>query len=75
MPGTVEGGLKTTETNKKKYGADYYRRIGKLGGIKSRGGGFATPKIGIDGLTGPERAKLAGAKGGKISKKNKGESK
>lgn len=73
MSGTVTGGLKTYETNKKKYGSDYYRRIGKLGGMKSRGGGFASNIVGEDGLTGPERARLAGAKGGKISRKNKGE--
>lgn len=73
MSGTVEGGIKTTETNKKKYGADYYRNIGKLGGLKSRGGGFASNKVGEDGLTGLERARIAGAKGGKISRKNKGE--
>lgn len=73
MPGTVEGGLKTTETNKKRYGVDYYRNIGKLGGLKSRGGGFASHKVGEDGLTGLERARIAGAKGGKISRKNKGE--
>lgn len=73
MPGTVEGGIKTTETNKKRYGVDYYRNIGKLGGLKSRGGGFASHKVGEDGLTGLERARIAGAKGGKISKKNKGE--
>jgi general stress protein YciG len=73
MPGTIEGGLKTQETNKKRYGADYYRNIGKLGGLKSRGGGFASDKVGEDGLTGPERARLAGSKGGKLSKRNKGE--
>jgi len=73
MAGTILGGVKTAETNKKKYGSDYYRNIGKLGGIKSRGGGFASNKVGEDGLTGIERARIAGAKGGKISRKNKGE--
>jgi hypothetical protein len=73
MAGTIVGGVKTAETNKKKYGSDYYRNIGKLGGTKSRGGGFASHKVGEDGLTGIERAKIAGAKGGKISRKIKGE--
>jgi len=73
MAGTMIGGVKTAETNKKKYGSDYYRNIGKLGGTKSRGGGFASNKVGEDGLTGIERARIAGAKGGKISRKNKGE--
>jgi general stress protein YciG len=72
MSGTMTGGVKTAETNKKKYGSDYYRNIGKLGGLKSRGGGFASNIVGADGLTGAERARVAGAKGGKISKKNKG---
>lgn len=71
MAGTVEGGIKTTKTNRKRYGADYYRNIGKLGGLKSRGGGFASTKVGEDGLTGLERARIAGAKGGKISKRYK----
>lgn len=71
MAGTMIGGVKTAETNKKKYGSDYYRNIGKLGGTKSRGGGFASNKVGEDGLTGLERARIAGAKGGKISRKNK----
>jgi hypothetical protein len=73
MAGTVTGGVKTAETNKKKYGADYYRNIGRLGGSKSRGGGFASDKVGEDGLTGLERARICGAKGGKISRKIKGE--
>lgn len=32
-------------------------------------GGFAAETVGKDGLTGPERAKLAGAKGGRISRR------
>jgi hypothetical protein len=35
MGGTVEGGLKTAETNTRKYGADYYKRIGSKGGKRS----------------------------------------
>lgn len=69
MPGVREGGLKAAKTNKQKYGADFYKRIGALGGLKSRGGGFASDKVGADGLTGQERARLAGAKGGKNSKR------
>lgn len=73
MSGTVAGGFKAAETNTKKYGSDFYKRIGVLGGKRSRGGGFASNKIGPDGLTGVERAKIAGAKGGKLSKRIKGE--
>lgn len=39
--------------------------IGAVGGKKSRNGGFASDKIGPDGLTGKERARRAGSLGGK----------
>lgn len=68
MTATIEGGLKAAETNKKKYGKDYYRQIGKKGGEKSRGGGFGSDIVGEDGLTGYERAKIAGRKGGKAGR-------
>lgn len=32
-------------------------------------GGFACLEKGADGLTGPERARISGAKGGRISKR------
>lgn len=51
------------------HGADFYARIGFKGGSNGHTGGFAAETIGKDGLTGPERAKLAGAKGGTISKR------
>lgn len=38
-----------------------------MGGRKGKAGGFASSKIGKDGLTGQERAKLAGKKGGSKS--------
>lgn len=41
MPGNREGGLRAARKNKKFYGADFYARIGAMGGVKSRGGGFA----------------------------------
>lgn len=71
MPGTKTGGFKTAETVKKQYGDDFYRRIGRKGGQKSRNGGFASDVVGKDGLTGRERAKIVGAKGGRISKRTK----
>lgn len=43
--------------------------IGSKGGKAGHTGGFASDKVGSDGLTGVERARLAGAKGGKISKR------
>lgn len=69
MSGTIEGGQKAAAKNREKYGDDYYSRIGHKGGSKSRGGGFASNKVGKDGLTGPERAKLAGSIGGAKSRR------
>lgn len=71
MPGTISGGLKASETNKKKYGEDFYKQIGAKGGRNGNTGGFASQEVGSDGLTGQERARLAGAKGGKNSKRGK----
>lgn len=73
MAGTREGGRKTAQTNKERHGEDFYRRIGKKGGSNSHTGGFASQTVGKDGLTGAERAKIAGAKGG--SKSRRGASK
>lgn len=41
MSGTRAGGLKAAATNKSRYKADFYQKIGAMGGAKSRGGGFA----------------------------------
>lgn len=69
MAGTKAGGAKTAKTNMRKYGPNFYARIGARGGLVSSTGGFASEKKGEDGLTGPERARIAGAKGGKISRR------
>ena len=74
MSGNKKGGLKTAATNKILYGEDFYKKIGAMGGKKSRGGGFASEITGKDGLTGYERARIAGSKGGSVmgnSYKNK----
>ena len=71
MPGNRIGGLKASATNKARYGNDWYARIGKIGGHNGHTGGFASDEVGADGLTGQQRAKIAGAKGGKISKRGK----
>lgn len=75
MPGTKAGSIKAQETMKRVYGEEgriaFFRRIGQIGGKKSTNGGFASTKVGADGLTGYERARLAGQKGGKISKRGK----
>lgn len=73
MAGTKIGGIKAATTNKTKYGLDFYAQIGAKGGRKGKTGGFASLKIGADGLTGRQRAELAGAKGGKKSRRRKAE--
>ena len=71
MAGNTSGGRKAAATNKAKYGEDFFRRIGSIGGSHSNSGGFASLLLGSDGLTGRERAIIAGSKGGKISKRKK----
>ena len=71
MAGTRDGGARAAATNKKKYGPEFYARIGAMGGQKGRTGGFASDTKGKDGLTGRERAALAGARGGRISRRTK----
>lgn len=60
MAGTPEGGRKAAETNKKRYGREFYEMIGRKGGTISRGGGFAKN---------PELARVAGRIGGQRSRR------
>ena len=60
MAGTKIGGLKAAEAIKKKYGNDFYSKIGRQGGIRCVPKGFSTNR---------ELAVLAGRKGGRISKR------
>ncbi|MCL2371608.1 hypothetical protein FWC63_02605 [Candidatus Saccharibacteria bacterium] len=60
MAGNKVGGAKAAATNKSKHGADFYARIGAMGGKKGRTGGFAANR---------ELARVAGAKGGAISRR------
>jgi len=62
MAGTKAGGRKAAATNKAKYGKDFYAAIGKKGGQNGHTGGFAAN---------PALAKIAGAKGGRISRRGK----
>lgn len=62
MPGTKAGGKKAAKTNKKKYGREFYAQIGRKGGRNGHTGGFAAN---------PELAKIAGAIGGRKSKRGK----
>lgn len=62
MAGTVAGGKSAAKTNKEKYGADFYSKIGAKGGRKGRTGGFFANR---------DLAREAGRKGGRISRRTK----
>jgi general stress protein YciG len=62
MAGTQAGGKAAASTNKKKYGKDFYARIGAMGGQNGHTGGFYANR---------ELARAAGARGGRISRRTK----
>jgi uncharacterized protein len=62
MAGTKAGGKAAAATNKKKYGSDFYAKIGAKGGREGRTGGFYADR---------KLAAIAGAKGGRISRRTK----
>jgi uncharacterized protein len=62
MAGTKDGGKAAAATNKAKHGADFYARIGAMGGKRGHTGGFFANR---------ELARVAGAKGGRISRRTK----
>jgi general stress protein YciG len=62
MAGTKAGGQAAAATNKKKYGPDFYAKIGAQGGKKGKTGGFFANR---------ELARIAGARGGRISRRTK----
>ena len=70
IAGTRTGGLKAKLRNLEKD-PDFYKNIGRKGGQNGHTGGFASMSIGKDGLTGSERARLVGQRGGRISKRGK----
>lgn len=73
MAGTIAGGKEAAKTNKEKYGTDYYKRIGAIGGKKGKTGGFAYPSVCFCNDIQPPHWKrqCAGKKGGRISKRTK----
>lgn len=62
MAGTKLGGMKAAAANMAKHGADYYARIGAIGGSKGNTGGFFANR---------DLAREAGKKGGAISRRRK----
>lgn len=61
MAGTKAGGLKAAQKNLQKD-PNFYAKIGAKGGRNGHTGGFAAN---------PELARIAGAKGGRISRRTK----
>ncbi|MCA9335994.1 hypothetical protein KC967_03770 [Candidatus Saccharibacteria bacterium] len=61
MAGTKAGGLKAAQKNLAKD-PNFYAKIGRKGGQAGHTGGFAAN---------PELARIAGAKGGRISRRTK----
>ena len=61
MAGTKAGGLKAAQKNLQKD-PSFYAKIGAKGGRNGHTGGFAAN---------PELARIAGAKGGRISRRTK----
>jgi general stress protein YciG len=62
MAGTALGGKKAAETNKQRYGSDFYKIQGAKGGKLGTTGGFYANR---------ELARTAGRKGGLVSKRGK----
>ena len=62
MAGTKKGGEKAAATNKARHGKDFYAKIGAKGGKNGHTGGFAANR---------ELARVAGALGGRISRRTK----
>jgi len=61
MSGTIAGGRKARDANYKRFGKDFYRNIGRKGGLKTGViKGFAAN---------PELARKAGAIGGRKSRR------
>lgn len=59
MPGTSDGGKQAAETNRMLYGADFYQRIGAMGGV------WMNPKKGFG--SNKKLASIAGKKGGRVT--------
>ena len=62
MAGNKEGALKASLKNRTRYGQDFYKKIGAMGGAAGHTGGF---------YANPDLASEAGKLGGRISKKGK----
>lgn len=64
MAGNKLGAAKARQKVIELYGKDFYKKIGHKGGSNGTTGGFASDKLDKDGLTGKQRASVAGRIGG-----------
>lgn len=62
MSGTKAGGLKAAQTNKTLHGENFYKEIGRKGGLNGNTGGFNSH---------PDLAVEMGKKMGKLTKRGK----
>lgn len=62
MAGTIQGGKLAANTNKARYGSDFYAKIGAKGGRLGKTGGFYANR---------ELAREAGRIGGRLSRRTK----
>ena len=60
MAGTKAGAAKAAATNRARHGKDFYANIGRKGGKAGHTGGFYANR---------DLARVAGAKGGRISRR------
>ena len=60
MAGNQAGGIAARNTNYRRYGRDFYKKIGAIGGKNGHTGGFYANR---------ELARIVGAKGGRKSKR------
>lgn len=76
MAGSKAGAAKARATMIKNLGGleayrDRMKNNGSKGGSLGTTGGFASDIVGDDGLTGPQRARIAGEVGGRTSRRGK----
>lgn len=70
MAGSTKGGKRAAQTNKERYGEDFYQRIGKLSVVSWEKNGRKPRGFAAN----PELARIAGARGGRKSRRRpKGE--